>query len=208
MENLTISNNNSKKYETGIDQRIITAARLLEVRIACIALEDKFTILSKAPETEKLEFPGGSPNLIAPVVLKTCNQLIGDIKGSNLTRYTVEATLFYYRMVSRFSLSMTKADAERKKVSDHRQHAIKLLEDANFLCQHGSFQGAKELGQAVVDAIAIVGHGRYEEVIQEELNAIKNAMISGPGGMATHSGHWYNCANGHPVSFDMDFRHF
>ena len=40
---------------------------------------------------------------------------------------------------------------------------------------------------------------RYEEVTPEELAAIKTAMVSGPGGIATHSGHWYNCENGHPV---------
>jgi hypothetical protein len=37
----------------------------------------------------------------------------------------------------------------------------------------------------------------YEEVSPEELAAIKAAMVSG---IATHSGHWYNCENGHPVS--------
>ncbi|KAL4954401.1 hypothetical protein BDW69DRAFT_183532 [Aspergillus filifer] len=26
------------------------------------------------------------------------------------------------------------------------------------------------------------------------------AMVSGRVGMATHSGHWYNCENGHPFA--------
>jgi hypothetical protein len=40
----------------------------------------------------------------------------------------------------------------------------------------------------------------YEKVTADELAAIKAAMVGGPGGIATHSGHWYNCQNGHPVS--------
>jgi hypothetical protein len=39
----------------------------------------------------------------------------------------------------------------------------------------------------------------YEEVTAEEINAIKAAMVSGSQGIATHSGHWYNCENEHPV---------
>ena len=41
---------------------------------------------------------------------------------------------------------------------------------------------------------------RYETITLEELQLIKIAMVSRQGGMATYSGHWYNCATGHPVS--------
>ncbi|KAJ5186321.1 hypothetical protein N7449_011085 [Penicillium cf. viridicatum] len=41
---------------------------------------------------------------------------------------------------------------------------------------------------------------RYETVTLEELQSIKTAMVSGRGGIATHSGHWYNCVNGHPFA--------
>jgi hypothetical protein len=44
---------------------------------------------------------------------------------------------------------------------------------------------------------------RYEVVTPEELAAIKQAMVSGPAGIATHSGHWYNCVNGHPVRISL-----
>jgi hypothetical protein len=46
----------------------------------------------------------------------------------------------------------------------------------------------------------LLGREWYEVVTPEELAVIKAAMVSGPRGIATHSGHWYNCANGHPVS--------
>jgi hypothetical protein len=45
----------------------------------------------------------------------------------------------------------------------------------------------------------LIGREFYQEVTKEEVEAIKRAMLSGPRGMATHSGHWYKCENGHPV---------
>jgi hypothetical protein len=62
------------------------------------------------------------------------------------------------------------------------------------------FQNADILGDAVEEMIKLLGGEWYELVTPEEVAAIKAAMVSGPGGIATHSGHWYNCANGHPVS--------
>ncbi|CDM38191.1 unnamed protein product [Penicillium roqueforti FM164] len=41
---------------------------------------------------------------------------------------------------------------------------------------------------------------RYETITLEELQLIKMAMVSRRGGMATYSGHWYNCATGHPFA--------
>ncbi|KUM59257.1 hypothetical protein ACN42_g7873 [Penicillium freii] len=41
---------------------------------------------------------------------------------------------------------------------------------------------------------------RYEEVTPEELASIKIAMVGGQRGMATNSGHWYNCINEHPFA--------
>ncbi|KAL2174062.1 uncharacterized protein P884DRAFT_280455 [Thermothelomyces heterothallicus CBS 202.75] len=40
----------------------------------------------------------------------------------------------------------------------------------------------------------------YEEVTPAEIAAIKAAMVRGAGGLATHSGHWYTCRNGHPFA--------
>jgi hypothetical protein len=47
----------------------------------------------------------------------------------------------------------------------------------------------------------------YEAVSGEELESIKKAMVSGRGGIATHSGHWYKCVNGHPVSHCFSTQH-
>jgi len=40
----------------------------------------------------------------------------------------------------------------------------------------------------------------YKQVTAEELATVKAAMVGDPAGIVTHSGHWYNCANGHLVS--------
>jgi len=40
---------------------------------------------------------------------------------------------------------------------------------------------------------------RYEVLTEVELVAIRGALTKGPEGLATHSGHWYKCRNGHLV---------
>jgi hypothetical protein len=51
-----------------------------------------------------------------------------------------------------------------------------------------------------VKSARLLGKEFYEAVSKEELEAIKKAMVSGHGGIATHSGHWYKCINGHPFA--------
>ena len=74
-----------------------------------------------------------------------------------------------------------------------------MLEKAKEMCGHG-FENADKLLEAVEESIRLLRKEWYEEITAEEVAAIKAAMVSGPGGIATHSGHWYNCANGHPPS--------
>lgn len=57
----------------------------------------------------------------------------------------------------------------------------------------------RQLQDAVQAMLRLYEGPRYEAVTSEELAAIKSAMVSGAGGLSTHSGHWYNCENGHPV---------
>ncbi len=77
--------------------------------------------------------------------------------------------------------------------------AKQLLEDAREVCKQ-PFQNAESLRNAVEESIRLMKKQWYEEVTAEEINAIKAAMVSGSRGIATHSDHWYNCENGHPVS--------
>lgn len=65
------------------------------------------------------------------------------------------------------------------------------------------FDGAQQLQRDVEAAQQLLGCQWYESVTAEELAAIKVAMVSGPQGLATHSGHWYKCANAHVVRFTV-----
>jgi hypothetical protein len=77
--------------------------------------------------------------------------------------------------------------------------AKEYLQEAERLCGKG-FRNADELLKTVKKLLKLLDEKWYEEVTSKELEAIKLAMVSGHGGISTHSGHWYNCENGHPVS--------
>ena len=88
--------------------------------------------------------------------------------------------------------------------SDYIKTAKELLEKAKEICAQ-PLENADSLRRAVEDSIKLLRRQCYEVVTPEELAAIKNAIISGSQGIATHSGHWYNFANGHPVSSSISF---
>jgi hypothetical protein len=183
-----------------IDSHVTIAARLMEMKVSCIILEDKFSLSSRiAPGAQNALSTTVSGGVAAAApVLKSCHALVDESLEVDLPKYAVEASLFYYRIAVRLSFSGSKTDEERKKAREYRGKAKGLLANAKSLCQN-EFQGSKELGQAVTDAIGIMSRDTYEEVTQEEIEAIKAAMTSGPRGMATNAGHWYKCVKGHPV---------
>ena len=63
------------------------------------------------------------------------------------------------------------------------------------------FQGRDQLKVGIEQSLRLLGREFYAEVTKEEIEAIKRAIVSGRGGIATHSGHWYNYENRHPVKF-------
>lgn len=82
---------------------------------------------------------------------------------------------------------------------DHLQTARENLTKALELIV--TFPGG-EAYRAEIESTARLFEGpRYETVTPEEIAAIKRAMVDGRHGIATHSGHWYTCRNGHPVSY-------
>ena len=122
-----------------------------------------------------------------------------DCMAENLWKLNAEGTLHYARIVRLYELYCHSQNADIGNASEHVDIAKGLLEAAKDICARG-FRNAEILLKAVEESSKLFGKEWYEQITAEELVAIKAAMVNGPDGIATHSGHWYNCANGHPVS--------
>lgn len=184
------------------DRRVTFGGRIAELQAECIILTDKFHIAKLLKTTTvgaSLKLPGGAPEQLAKPFFNTCKTFIVDCNEESLPKLCVEATLYYARLAHSNQSYCRSIRTETERASEHVLITKELLEKAKQLCAH-PFQNAEQLRYAVEQYIKIFGKEWYEEVTPHELDAIKVAMLDGPRGFATHSGHWYNCANGHPVS--------
>jgi len=185
------------------DHRITLGAKMMEIKIDCITMEDKFRVLSAAKakygdSAASLTFPGGSPLILIRLFLQSCADFITNCSEKALPKLAVEASLYYARIARLFETSRLSNPKDREMATKCHEKAKTLLEGAEKLCEQG-FRDADTLLQAVNKSLKLLQKEWYEEVTAEELEAIRKAMVSGPRGIATHSGHWYNCVNGHPV---------
>lgn len=147
-------------------------------------------------------------NLIAPNVLgghlvqqasahlDNCINVIEGCNDANLPKLAVEAILYHSRIARALGSSGTAKNEDRKTVEGHCQASKDLLAKAAKFCEL-PFKGAKALAEVVDKSLKLLSKDFYAEVTKDENEAIKKAMVSGPGGIATHSGHWYKCVNGH-----------
>ena len=185
------------------DQSVPLAGQVLLLKLNHIVLEDKL----KVRHAFKTKFPNlditpafrdGTPVRLIRPFLENCLGVRQKCKDANLPKLAIESTLSYAHVTRlRCSVAAGKED-ETKKIVQYRESAKALLQDAERLCKM-NFQGADELAKSIEDALRLLGKDFYQEVTKEEVEAIKRAMLSGPRGMANHSGHWYKCENGHPV---------
>ncbi|CAN9464466.1 unnamed protein product [Alternaria alternata] len=186
------------------DQRIVLGGRLLEIKVRCLVLEDNFEIMRavirKNLRSElPLRFSGGAPLVETHRFLKDTEKLIGDCVRESLPKLAVEAILHYAQIAQSFGSAQSGQDNDRAKAIDYRKLARILLTTADKLCEH-PFGGRDNFRQAITAASEMLSKEFYEAVSKEELESIKQAMVSGRGGIATHSGHWYKCVNGHPFA--------
>jgi hypothetical protein len=192
------------------DRRVTMGGRLAQLQAECIVLADKFSLaqnLKSARCGGSMKISGGSPDQLVKPFFRACKAFFDDSSAKNLPKLCVEASLYYVRIAwsNQSYCSSTKAGVDKSLEAINT--AKELLEMAKGLCAQ-PFQNADVLLTAVEEWIKLLGKERYEEVTKEEIAAIKAAMVSGPGGIITHSGHWYNCINGHPVSLNVLFSLF
>jgi hypothetical protein len=186
------------------DERIRFGGLVLQIKVQCLTIEDKFEVASSAKkmflgEIDALRFSGGHPGTLSNTYLKSCKALFEMCVEESLPKLAVEAALYYARVARLLASSGLVKAEDMSKAQQYRETAKKLLEKAAKLCEQ-PFKDAEKLAQAVEQSERLLGKEFYAEVTKEEIAAIKKAMVSGAGGIATHSGHWYKCVNGHPVS--------
>lgn len=187
-----------------LDLRISLGGRLLELRVVCLTLEYKlgFTRVTqgKLPaSSSQVKSSGGPLTYQVYQAMSLCRKLITDCINGNLPKLAVKTILYYARMAQVFAGSGIAQDGDRTKALEYRDTGKMLLDEAKKLC-NDAFRDRGTLLQAVDTYRKLLDKEFYEELSAEELKAIKQAMVTGRGGISSHSGHWYNCANGHPAS--------
>jgi len=184
------------------DRRVTMGARMVQIKTEFFILDDKFIVaqaLQSISTKSSIKIPGGGPGLLAVPFFQSCKSFIEECQLENLPKLAVEVSLFYASISRSFQSFCHSGKLNLEKTAIHTAMAKKLLEEAREVCQQ-PFQNAESLRNAVEESIRLMKKEWYEVVTPEEINAIKAAMVSGSQGIASHSGHWYNCENGHPVS--------
>lgn len=188
------------------NRHITLGGRVAQIKLDCIILIDKFSLIQGAEEGVEnnplkifVNTHLGSPARLATLFFKTCMTLIEDCMKQCLWKLSVEGILYYSTIARPYGSYSRSHKTHVEDSSKHIKIAKELLEKATDICAKG-FRNADIFLLAVEESKKRLGMEWYEDVSSEELAAIKAAMVSGPGGIATHSGHWYNCENGHPVS--------
>lgn len=189
------------------DRLIIAGGRVAQVQAACIVLADRFrttqTIRVMA-EGSSIRIPGGAPEKLAKHFFETCGSLIDDCAVENLPKIRTEASIYYARIARSYESYCHSTKTDVDQASQYVKTAKELLSKASALCKQ-PFQNADVLRDAVEGSMKMLQKEWYNSVTAGEVDAIKKAMVSGPDGIGTNSGHWYNCANGHPVSHPGSF---
>jgi hypothetical protein len=181
------------------DRRVALGGQIAQIKVEQIILIYQFALLqtSRSPASSaSIKVPGGDPSQLVKPFFRICEAFINDCTSQNLPKLSVEARIYYAKAARSYQSYCRSNTTDIENAAKHVNIAKTLLEKAKEMCT----QPFQILGDAVEEMMKLLGREWYEVVTPEEVAAIKAAMVSGPRGIATHSGHWYNCANGHPVS--------
>ncbi|KAK3689366.1 hypothetical protein B0T22DRAFT_427646 [Podospora appendiculata] len=204
MRSLTILEK-AQNYE----KQVTMGARMIQLKVQEMMLRDKFNLLRKSRVDTFKPLPGGMPDKLATLFLQSCKKFVAEAAEAKLPRLAMPAILAYARVAQlddwywrNAAHRLEGANSVQRKCArarkQDRETARALLDNAATMC--AALPNSKELMAAIEEMKRLYEGSRYEDVTPEELAAIKTAMVSGRGGIATHSGHWYNCANGHPFA--------
>lgn len=194
------------------NNQITLRAQFLNIRARELVLSDIFRVMGSI---KKSNHSSSAMFLKIPseltVILRECQSQIERSNEENLFRVVIAATIsfsklahlnsWYHRSYPGEAEIDPKAEggkATPKKFEDWCDIARELLAAALKLCER--LGDCPELREKVQQMAHLYEGPRYETVTLKEVQSIKMAMVSGLQGMATNTGHWYNCENGHPVS--------
>ncbi|KAK6219129.1 hypothetical protein LQW54_002378 [Pestalotiopsis sp. IQ-011] len=199
-------NNLSLDAETAVpdfDRRVTLGASLIWLKAREVALQQRISMEKKAglvtTDAQK------TVQMRATRFMKDCAELIADARKAFLIRIEVGAILALAK-TSMLVAGYTRGQAaltpttEKEKESFEKDKIKELLDSAADACEKLQDAHGRQLQDAVQAMLRLYEGPRYEAVTSQELAAIKSAMVSGAGGLSTHSGHWYNCENGHPFA--------
>lgn len=191
------------------DCQVTLGGRATQLQAECMTLIDSYSIahvLGSKPDASSVRLPGDHDRLAEPF-FKNCVVLVEECHVDNLPRLGVEVSLYYAKIALLYQSDCRSTNTAVERASDYVKTAKQLLDRADELCAQ-PFENVESLRSAVEVSRKQLGREWYEIVTAEELSTVKMAMISGSGGIATHSGHWYNCGNGHPVSEVFSVRRY
>lgn len=179
------------------DHTSVYGGEFLHLRIQEIIIQDHIQLLSKIDAD--IVQPGQDLASTIKAFQEKCDAFITRATDQNLPRFAVTASIAYARVFRGAQAVIRKLPLNEAAINEaSAEKARTLLKKAELMCQ-ASFHGAKELMVDVSKMVKLLRSPWYEAVTPDELAAIKAAMLGGRDGIATHSGHWYQCQNGHPV---------
>ncbi|EFR02412.1 NFX1-type zinc finger-containing protein 1 [Nannizzia gypsea CBS 118893] len=180
------------------DSQITMGGRMALIKADFLIIDDKFFV-SKVLKSTNLDIKplGKTPDKLAILFFRNCEKFITECDAQNLPKLAVEASVLFASLSRSFEDDCRSSRINLDTAKGVIETAKGLLEKALETCQR-PFYNVEGLRVVVEQSINSMKREWYEEVTSVEKEAIKAAMLSGPRGIATHSGHWYNCSNGHP----------
>ncbi|WXC54217.1 hypothetical protein SNK03_000221 [Fusarium graminearum] len=173
------------------DDQLLLGARLVILEAQQIQLMDAFMV-SKSKGKKLHENALDLPCMNE--WFKTCLAIMKDAMDVKLNRIVI-ATILGFAKIARGDAWTAKPEARSKsarKESMRIKAARELLPIAVDCCSKLGDNDA--LKKRVGDMVELY-EPRHEEVTPEELASIRSAMVTGPHGMATHSGHCLRLEN-------------